>query len=139
MDEIDRKIINLLKENARMSYTSIAKKVGLSEGAVRKRVNELITKGVIKKFTIILSQKEEVEAIILASVDALTSTASVSEKISKIEGVRSLYEITGQYDIAVLISASDMETINKYVDQIRQIEGVTSTNTMIVLRRWLPK
>jgi len=131
MDEIDRKIVEILKEDARKAYTDIAKKVGLSEGAVRKRVQDLVKSGVIRRFTVSVGVKEGVRAITLISA---ASTPEISAKIMKLEGVEAVYEITGQYDIAVLLSAANIEEINQCVDKIRSIEGITNTNTMIILR-----
>jgi Lrp/AsnC family leucine-responsive transcriptional regulator len=131
MDEIDQTIIQILKEDARKAYTDIAKKVGLSEGAVRKRVQDLVKSGVIRRFTISMGVKEGVRAITLISA---ASTPEISAKIMKLEGVEAVYEITGQYDIAVLLSAANIEEINQSVDKIRGIEGITNTNTMIILR-----
>jgi len=131
MDEIDRKIIEILKEDARKAYTDIAKKVGLSEGAVRKRVQDLVKSGVIRRFTVSVGVKEGVRAITLISA---ASTPEISAKIMKLEGVEAVYEITGQYDIAVLLSAANIEEINQCVDKIRSIDGITNTNTMIILR-----
>ena len=55
LDDVDLRIIDLLKQNSRMSFIEIGKRVGLSEGAVRRRVKLLVEKGVIKRFTIELS------------------------------------------------------------------------------------
>jgi DNA-binding Lrp family transcriptional regulator len=49
-------------------------------------------------------------------------------------GVNVVYEITGQYDIAVIVSGSNIATINKCIDDIRQIDGVGNTNTVIILK-----
>ena len=131
MDETNKKILQILKEDARKAYTDIAKRVGLSEGAVRKRVQDLVKSGVIRRFTISIGVKEGVRAITLISA---ASTPEISAKIMKLEGVEAVYEITGQYDIAVLLSAANIEEINQSVDKIRGIEGITNTNTMIILR-----
>lgn len=133
MDEIDRKILEILREDARKPYTDIAKAVGLSEGAIRKRIRDLVKSGVIRKFTISTGPREGVRAITLISA---ASTPEVSPKILKLDGVETVYEITGQYDIAVILSATNIDEINKCVDRIRAIEGITNTNTMIILRSW---
>lgn len=134
MDEIDGKIISVLKENAKLTYNEIGKRIGLSEAAIRKRVKNLSSSGIIKKFTIEVNQKTN--AIVLISVDNLFSTSVVSEKLRKIKGIESICEITGQFDIFVTISAMNMVEVNKSVDGIREIEGVSGTNTMMVLKSW---
>jgi Lrp/AsnC family transcriptional regulator for asnA, asnC and gidA len=51
-----------------------------------------------------------------------------------LKGVEIVYEITGQYDIAAIVSASSIAEINKCIDEVRRIEGVDDTNTVIILR-----
>jgi len=136
LDEIDQQIIGILKENSRLTYSAIGKKIGLSEVAIRKRIKNLMSKGVIKRFTVEVNTSQRANAIVLISVSPSTSTPSISEKLSKIEGVKDVHEITGQYDVFVNISAPSIAEVNKCVDDIRSIEGVVNTNTMIILRSW---
>ncbi len=134
MDSIDRRILQNLKEDARASFTYIAKRVGLSEAAVRRRVRNLIASGVIKKFTIDAGVGQATNAIILVSVNPSVPTSQVSEILRMIVGVETVYEITGQYDIAAIISGQSIAEINKGVEEIRNSKGVSNTNTMIVLK-----
>jgi len=136
MDEVDKEIIKILKQNARASYVDIGKKIGLSEGAVRKRVKSLLDSGVIRKFTIKVGLTEGAEAITLISVDPSFPTSEVSELLRKLPSIETVYEVTGQYDIAVIISALNITEVNDCIERIRQIEGVARTNTMIILRSW---
>lgn len=132
MDEIDKKIIEILKQDSSQSYTSIAKQVSLSEGAVRKRIQNLVKEGTIRRFTVQLGT-QAAKALILISA---TPTPEVSKQIAKLENIETVYEITGQYDIAVILSAPTIEKINETVDKIRGIPNVTNTNTMIVLKHY---
>ncbi|MEM2994861.1 MAG: Lrp/AsnC family transcriptional regulator [Candidatus Bathyarchaeia archaeon] len=136
MDEIDREVIQILKHDARATYSEIGKKVGLSEGAVRKRIRDLVKAGVIKRFTVRLGLSEGAEAIALVSVKPSIPTSEISATLMKIPNVESVYEITGEYDIAIMISAMNIAEVNKTVEEIRRIEGVVNTNTMIILRSW---
>ena len=52
----------------------------------------------------------------------------------KLNGIEIIYEITGQYDIAAVISAPTISEINSYIDDVRKIEGVSDTNTVIILK-----
>ena len=69
------------------------------------------------------------------SVDSATDTAKVSVKLAKLDGVKTVYEITGQYDITTIISASNISEINNSIDALRKIQGVIDTNTVIILRK----
>ncbi len=134
-DKIDEKIINFLKEDSRESFVDIGKKLKLSESAVRRRVKNLVDSGTIKRFTVEIGEENATSAIVLISVDSATDTAKVSEKLAKLEGVKTVYEITGQYDIITIISATNISEINNSIDALRKIPGVIDTNTVIILRK----
>ena len=134
-DKIDEKIINYLKEDSRESFVDIGKKLKLSESAVRRRVKNLVDSHTIKRFTVEIGEENATSAIVLISVDSATDTAKVSEKLAKLEGVKTVYEITGQYDITTIISATNIAEINNSIDALRKIPGVIDTNTVIILRK----
>jgi DNA-binding Lrp family transcriptional regulator len=134
-DKVDEKIIEYLKENSRESFVDIGKKLKLSESAVRRRVKNLLGGGTIKKFTLELGEENATSAIVLVSVDSATDTSKVSTKLTKLEGVKTVYEITGQYDITVIISAATIAEINNSIDALRKIPGVVDTNTVIILKK----
>ena len=134
LNSIDEKIIGLLKSDSRKSFVEIANSIGMSESAVRRRVKNLQDTGVIRKFTIDMGPSNKTSAITLISVSSLADTSNVSEQLLKLKGVEIVYEITGQYDIATIIVAPTILEINSYIDEIRKIDGVSDTNTVIILR-----
>ena len=133
-DKIDEKIIDFLRNDSRESFVDIGKKLKLSESAVRRRVRNMVDSGTIKKFTVEVGDKNTTSAIVLISVDSTIDTSKVSDKLTKLEGVKTVYEITGQYDITVIISAPNIAEINNNIDALRKIPGVIDTNTVIILR-----
>ena len=134
-DKIDENIIGYLKEYSRESFVDIGKKLKLSESAVRRRVKNLVDSGTIKKFTVELGEENATSAIVLVSVDSTTDTSKVSLKLAKLDGMKTVYEITGQYDITTIISASSIAEINNTIDALRKISGVVDTNTVIILKK----
>jgi DNA-binding Lrp family transcriptional regulator len=134
VDEIDERIMRLLEENSRMTYVEIGRTVGLSEGAVRNRVQALVSEGVIKRFTIEKSSTHGVRALTMIAVNPGTPTYEVSKRVNQLAGVEKIYEVTGEYDIVMVSSGGNIEGINKVIEDIRKIEGVEKTNTIIVLR-----
>lgn len=134
-DKIDEKIIEFLRNDSRESFVDIGKKLKLSESAVRRRVKNLVDNGTIKKFTVELGEENATSAIVLVSVDSTTDTSKVSSKLAKLAGVKTVYEITGQYDITTIISAPNISEINASIDALRKIPGVTDTNTVIILQK----
>ena len=134
-DKIDEKIIGYLKEDSRESFVDIGKKLKLSESAVRRRVKNLVDSKTISKFTIEIGEDNVTSAIVLVSVDSATDTSKVSAKLAKRDGVKTVYEITGQYDITTIMSGSSIAEINNSIDALRKISGVVDTNTVIILRK----
>lgn len=135
MDEMDKKIIQILRKDGRASYKDVGQKVGLSEGAVRIRIKKLVGLGIIKKFTIETGLSGGAEALSLISVSPSVPTSKISAILRETPNIKEVYEVTGEYDIAVVISAADIAQVNECVEKIRKIEGVLNTNTMIVLSR----
>jgi DNA-binding Lrp family transcriptional regulator len=134
VDETDERIMDLLEEDARMTYVEIGKIVGLSEGAVRNRIQSLTSTGVIKKFTIEKSTSHGVRAVTMIAVDPSTPTYELSKSVSELDGVERVYEVTGEYDIMLVSSSVNIDGINQCIEDIRKIKGVEKTNTIIVLR-----
>ena len=133
-DKIDEKIIEALRNDSRESFVDIGKKLKLSESAVRRRVKNLVDSGTIKKFTIEVGEENSTKAIILVSVDSGMDTSKVSTKLTKLDGVKTVYEITGQYDIIVIMSAPNITEINSSIDAIRKVPGVVDSNSVIILK-----
>lgn len=134
MDPIDIRILKILQTDSRKPFVEIANEIGLSESAVRRRVKNLTKSGVIKKFTVEISTGDKTSAITLISVNSTSDTSVVSGKLMGLAGMEVIYEITGQYDIAAVISAPSISQINKCIDEVRKTEGVSDTNTVIILK-----
>jgi Lrp/AsnC family transcriptional regulator, regulator for asnA, asnC and gidA len=134
LDSIDEKIIQILQNDSRRSFVEIADHIGLSESAVRRRIKNLTDRGVIKKFTIEMSNPNKTSAITLISVNSTADTNLVSAKLRELTGVDTIYEITGQYDIAAIVAAPTISEINQCIDNVRKTDGVADTNTVIILR-----
>jgi DNA-binding Lrp family transcriptional regulator len=129
MDEKDRQIIKILKDDARAGYGDIGSKVDLSEGAVRKT-----DENIIRKFTVKVGVAEGAQAITLLATNPAHPTQEVSKKIQTIPNVETVYEVTGEYDIVAVISGMNVTEVNECIEKIRRVEGIMKTNTMIVLR-----
>lgn len=129
MDDTDVKIINLLRENSRTKNTEIARQVGLTERAVRARIEKLSREGVIKKFTIETSPVG-VEGLVLIDTH-VGRTPSVKEKARELSSM--VFECTGEFDVAVRLRADSLDELNKKVDELRAFPGVLRTSTLIKL------
>ena len=133
-DKTDEKILEFLQKDSRESFVEIGKKLKLSESAIRRRVKNMVDNGTIEKFTVQVGEANSTSAIVLVSVDSSIDTSKVSAKLTKLDAVKTVYEITGQYDICVIIRAPNITEINKCIDDLRKISGVIDTNTVIILK-----
>ena len=132
-DKVDEHILEFLREDSRESFVEIGKKLKLSESAIRHRVKNMVGNGAITKFTVEEGGGQP-EALVLVSADSSIDTSKVSLKLTKLNGIKKIYEITGQYDICVIVQAPTISEINTCIDNLRKISGVTDTNTVIILK-----
>jgi len=132
-DKVDENILEFLRNDSRESFVEIGKKLKLSESAIRHRVKNMVGSGAITKFTVEEGGGQP-EALVLVSADSSIDTSKVSLKLTKLNAVKKIYEITGQYDICVIIQAPSIQEINACIDDLRKITGVTDTNTVIILK-----
>lgn len=129
MDDTDVKILNLLRGNSRMKNTEIARQVNLTERAVRARIEKLTRERVIKRFTVETSPIG-VEGLVLIDTNVGRTTA-VKEKARQLSD--SVFECSGEYDVAVRLRADSLDELNKKVDELRAFPGVLRTSTLIKL------
>jgi len=129
------KILALLREDARMPYTEMAKALGLSEGAVRQRVRNLMESRVVRRFTVETAD-DNPRAIVFISTSPKVPVPKIAKSVSALGDVESVMEVAGQYDISVVVSGPDVSSVNQCIDAIREVEGVQATNTLFVLRKW---
>jgi len=132
MDQTDARIIELLRENGRAKFVNVAKTVGLTEGAVRRRIKKLITSGVIVKFSI--ETQSGTEGIVLIKTEPKTQPAFTRDVVKGLKRVaEKVFEVSGDFDIAAWVTATDIEELNRKVDEIRRLPHVQNTNTLIRL------
>ena len=130
MDEKDKKILDILRENGRASYTEIADKIGVSEGTVRNRVESMKEDGTVKGFTVEVSE-DGISAVVLAK---LATSKNPDEVLNKFPEGLKVYEVTGEHDMVIILDREKPEQLNDAIDEIRSVEGVTETVTKSVLK-----
>jgi len=138
VDKLDLKIIRMLREDGRISFTEIAEKLKLSESAIRKRVQALRKKGVIKKFTIeINASKIGINTIAIVGVDVdPTELLEAAQKLCEIKEVRSVATSTGDHMIMTEIWSKDGRELTKIIsEKIGTIEGVKKICPAIILEK----
>ncbi|WP_456366370.1 Lrp/AsnC family transcriptional regulator [Thermococcus sp.] len=135
MDELDRKILELLQENARMSYREIAKAVGVAVGTVYNRIKRMEEEGIIKGFYVGIDY-EKVGFGLTAVVGIKARGKDIVRIEREIAGsprVMQVYDVTGEYDIIVVAKFRDRADMNRFVKWLLSLEGVEKTNTSVVM------
>jgi Lrp/AsnC family transcriptional regulator, regulator for asnA, asnC and gidA len=135
VDDLDKAILRILKDNARESFVHMAEVLGTSEGTIRARVKKLVDDGLIKKFTV-QTAGSNVKALIEIRIETNVNTASVSQQIQKWDGVERVLEVTGEHDIVVFVDVANTSELNDIVERIRQFKEVQSTRSRLILREY---
>jgi DNA-binding Lrp family transcriptional regulator len=136
LDETDRKMLGILRHDARIANRKLGKMVGLSEPAARRRVAALVAAGVIRRFTIDVEESGGVSAIVFISTSPHMPAEKIMEKLKGEEGVGSAWELSGDIDVAITLFAPDIEALNRRIDEIRAFEGIKKTKLSVILKKW---
>ncbi|MEM2876179.1 MAG: Lrp/AsnC family transcriptional regulator [Candidatus Bathyarchaeia archaeon] len=137
IDEVDRKILEKLLVNSRESYRKIAEEIGVSEATVFFRVKKLVERGVIKGFTVELSPEhvgKGLTAFILIKAEPQKYIQAL-ETVKGIEDIYEVFDVTGNYYAIAKVRTSDREKLAEIIDQVSMVDGISSTETLIVLRK----
>ncbi len=138
LDERDRIIIDMLTKDARTPFTEIAKVLGISETAVRKRVKALEESGVIKQYTAVVDPSRlGYNLVSLTGVDTLPEKIfDVASKLKEFEFVRKVYLTSGDHMIMAEVWAKDGEDLSDIIsNKIGRIDGVTKVCPAIILEK----
>jgi Lrp/AsnC family transcriptional regulator for asnA, asnC and gidA len=138
IDELDRKILGLLQEDGRLSFTEIAQKLRLSESTIRKRVQALQEKGVIKKFTVEIDPAKiglNTVAIVGIDVDP-PKLLEVAQKLCEFKEILCVATSTGDHMIMTEIWTKDGRELTRLIsEKIGPIEGVKKICPAIILEK----
>jgi len=136
MDKKDKKIIEMLKRNARRPFTEMAEKLDVSEATVRKRVQKLEEENIIKKYTVhVDTEKLGYNTVTLLGLDVEPDKLlEACEKIAEVEEVKKVYTATGDHMIMSEVWARDNTHLSKILSQkIGEIDGVKNLCPAIIL------
>lgn len=135
MDELDKKILNLLNKNARKSYRQMAKELKVSMSTVSNRVKNLENEGVIKGYIPVLDpQKVGYDLLVMVGVRiSRGKLLEVQNKISEHTGVFGVYDITGEWDSIVFVRFRNREELNTFIKWTLNLEYIERTYTQVVL------
>ncbi len=131
----DEQLIILLRENGRLSVSEIARKMAVSRTAAQMRLQKLVRNGVIEGYSVKLSSgylENRVRALVMIKFPPIMR-ASIENKLFAIKTLTALYSISGEFDMAGMVSAPTMGELDTIIDKIGCIEGIDQTMSSIIL------
>lgn len=139
LDDIDRQLLSILRENGRASYTDLAKEVGLSRVAVQTRINTLIENGTIERFSCILNpEKLGISVSAFFNVEVQPKyLAIVADTLAEEPEVTSLYHMTGPSKLhmhGLFKSNDEMEQFMK--EKLYVLPGIQSVDCQVLIKRY---
>jgi len=138
LDEVDREIIERLRENAHTTFVDIGKALGVSDATVRNRVKRLMEMGVIKRFTIEVDEAAMgpfAHGFILVNVKPGT-VKDVSKQLVEIKRVSEVFEVHGSEDLIVKVGAKNLKRLRSVILKVRRIPDVVDTEFIPVFKIW---
>ena len=135
MNDLDRQLIALLRENARMPVVALAKKLRVARATVQNRIARLEQEGVIVGYTLRLKPEEEVHQILAIMSLAVESNReeAVMRQLRGHVSVVTLHSVNGRWDLVAELRLDTLEAFDRLISTIRAIPGVQATETSIVL------
>lgn len=135
MDDVDRKLLALLRVDARAPVARLAKAVNLSRGAAQNRIDRMIARGDITGFTIRAnagSDRDRVRAIMAIAVEGERS-AAVLRRLRGIAAVEAVHMTNGRWDMIAELGTESLAGFSAALDEIRLVEGIAATETSLLL------
>jgi len=138
LDEIDYKILEILRRDARTPFTDVGRDLGISDATVHVRVKRMMDEGIIKRYTIEVDEKalgRNVCGFLLINVKP-GSLEEVAKQLVENEKVNAIYEIHGPNDLIAKIGAGDLDEMRDLILKIREIPNVTTSELITIFKVW---
>jgi Lrp/AsnC family transcriptional regulator for asnA, asnC and gidA len=138
LDEIDRKIIKILQQDARTPFTEVGRELEISDATVHVRVKRMLNDDIIKCYTLIVDDEvlgKKMSGFVLLNV-APGSLEGVIAHLLEMEHVDEIYEIHGPNDLIVKLWGGDLDEMREYLLKIREIPNITSSELITIYKVW---
>ena len=135
MDSLDRRLIALLRENARTTTAALAQSLGVARGTVQNRMARLERDGTIVGYSVRLRPQVEehrIRALMTVAVEG-NRTDAVIAALKGDPAVGALHSTNGRWDIVAELRADSLAAFDEALGRIRQLEGIASTETSLLL------
>ncbi|MFD9894876.1 Lrp/AsnC family transcriptional regulator [Amycolatopsis sp. NPDC059027] len=136
VDETDLRVLQLLREDGRRTYSEMAQEVGLSVAAVKRRVDRLRDIGVITGFTVEIDHAKlgwGIEAFTEIRYVGTTGVEEIMRNAAELPEVQTVFTIAGDPDALIHLRARDIDHLQQVIDHLRRSGAVTGTKTLMIL------
>ena len=136
LDAVDRKIVALLRDNAKLTFTEIGADVGLSSSATKRRVDRLEQDGVIVGYGARIDAGaigEGIEALIEVYCADRIAPADMGKSLADLDEIVSAFTVSGEPDAVIRARVDSIAGLEKFVERLRHDPNVLRTRTLIVL------
>lgn len=135
MDDTDRRLIAMLRDNARLSVASLAHALGVSRGTIQNRIARMIARGTIQGFTVRV--RADAEPARIRAITMIAVEGERTEKIIKLlrgyPEIRSVHTTNGRWDLVLELNTENLEAFDTALQRIRQIKGIAGSETSLLL------
>jgi DNA-binding Lrp family transcriptional regulator len=135
MDDLDRKLMALLRTDARASASKLAAELKVSRGTVQNRIDRMLARGTIQGFTIRARpdvEAERIRAVMCIEIKGERSGAVV-KALRGFPEVAAIHTTNGRWDLVVELDTESLSAFSRTLDEIRRIEGIAATETNLLL------
>ena len=134
LDDIDEKLIGLLRANARLPAAALARELGISRPAVHERIKKLESGGAIQGYTIIAGKRptNALRAHVLVGLDPKLHDRAIAA-LRAFRAIRKLHTVSGDFDLLLELSAATSEELDDVLTRIGHVAGVKHTKTSVLL------
>jgi Lrp/AsnC family transcriptional regulator for asnA, asnC and gidA len=138
LDDVDAKIIEILKKDSRTPFTEIASTLGVSDSTIHVRIKKLKDEGILLRYTVEINEEllgKKVHGLAMINVnpghlEEVILKLTLNNRISKV------YETHGVNDLIALLNAGNLDELRDLIVEIRQIKNISSTTLDTILKIW---
>ena len=138
MDATDQQLLSMLRQDARTSVATLARKLGVSRGTVSNRITRLEDTGTIVGYTVRLrpdAHPQQISAWMSVAVEGNETRAVIGSLLGE-PGVAALHDTNGRWDLLAELRAANLSELSRVLERIRLVRGISSTETSIHLETY---
>ena len=131
----DQRLLDLLRDDARLSTAALARHLGVARSTVQGRIERLERSGVIRGYTVVLGKTADTRQVRVHALIAVEpqQQSLVERKLKAMRAVTALLSVSGAYDLIAMLAAESTEALDLALDELRECPGVKITTTAVVL------